>query len=228
MKLLTLFGLMSSLLLTAGTPFTHSNNASVSSIPNEIGSNTKPETTATVSYRLDAGQSKFMVRTFSGGLLWFKGHDHLVAIRDFTGEARVTPGTITPASLQLRIRADSLEETRDVFTEQQKQIINKEIREIVLETAKYPEITFLSGVVNGQMEGPVFKAHIGGDLTMHGVTHRLEIPADVTLVGNDLRARGEFSVKRSDYKVNATSAAKGTVRVRDKLEFTFDIVGHRR
>lgn len=37
-------------------------------------------------------------------------------------------------------------------------------------------------------------------------------------------ARGGFNVKRGDYNVHATSALHGTIRVRDKLKFTFDIV----
>jgi polyisoprenoid-binding protein YceI len=175
-------------------------------------------------YRLDAGQSKFMVRAFAGGPLWFKGHDHFVAARDFSGEAQLTPGAASPASLQMTVRADSLVETRDVFTEQQKQIINKELREIVLEAAKYPEITFKSTEVTGNLTGGQFKTKIGGDLTLHGVTRRIVIPATVTLGGNDLRARGEFTVNRGDYNVKATSAVHGLVRVRDKLKFTFDIV----
>ena len=175
-------------------------------------------------YRLDAGQSKFMVRAFSGGLLWFKGHDHFVMARAFSGEAQLTPGAASPASLQMTIRADSLVETRDVFTEQQKQIINKELREIVLETAKYPEITFKSTEVTGNLTGGQFEAKIGGDLTLHGVTRNIRIPAQVTLSGDTLRARGEFTVERGDFKVKATSAAHGLVRVRDKLKFTFDIV----
>src|SRR5207237_1560543 len=87
-------------------------------------------------YRLDAAQSRFMVRTFSGGLLWFKGHDHFIVAREFTGEAALTPTAITPATLALTVRAASLTETRDVFTEQQKQIINREINELVLESGK--------------------------------------------------------------------------------------------
>ncbi len=168
-----------------------------------------------------------MVRAFSGGPLWFKGHDHFIAVRDFSGEAQLTPGAGSPASLQIRIRADSLVETRDVFTEQQKQIINRELRELVLETARYPEITFKSTDVTGNLSGGRFEAKIGGDLTLHGVTHRISIPAQVTLDGDTLRARGEFTVKRGDYNVKATSAAHGLVRVRDKLKFTFDIVGRR-
>src|SRR5437763_11584712 len=108
---------------------------------------------AIVRYRLDAGQSKFMVRAFAGGLLWFKGHDHFIAVRDFSGEVQLTPSAISPASLQMTIRAESLVETRDVFTEQQKQIINKELREIVLETNKYPEITFKSTDVTENLSG---------------------------------------------------------------------------
>lgn len=178
-------------------------------------------------YRLDAAQSRFIVRTFSGGLLWFKGHDHFIAVRDFTGEAQLAPDLLNPASLQFTIRADSLVETRDVFTEQQKQIINREIRELVLETAKYPEIVFKSTEVKGKLAaGGQFDVRIGGELTLHGVTRHITIPASVMLNGNDLRARGEFFVNRSDYNVKATSALHGTIRVRDKLKFTFDIVAH--
>jgi len=50
----------------------------------------------------------------------------------------------------------------------------------------------------------------------------------VTLTGNDMRARGQFSIDRDDFGVKATSAFHGMVRVRNKLEFTFDIVGHQR
>ncbi|HEX8503043.1 MAG TPA: YceI family protein [Pyrinomonadaceae bacterium] len=180
-----------------------------------------------VVYRLDAAQSKFVVRAFAGGVLWFKGHDHFVAARDFEGEARLTPGAVSPASLTLTVRAASLAETRDVFTEQQKKIINGELRDIVLEPDKYPEITFRSTDVTAEARGPAFKVTLGGDLTLRGVTRRVSIPAEVTLDGDTLRARGEFDLKRSDFKVPATSAFHGTVRVRDRLKISFDIVARR-
>jgi polyisoprenoid-binding protein YceI len=183
---------------------------------------------AAVVYRVDASRSKFVVRAFAGGALWFKGHDHFVAARDFTGEARLTPGSVSPASLTLTVRAASLAETRDVFTEQQKQIINKELREIVLEPDKYPEITFKSTDVSVEALGGVFKVKLGGDLMLHGVTRRVVIPAEVSLDGQGtLRARGEFSIKRGDFGVKATSAFHGTVRVRDRLKVIFDIVAQK-
>jgi polyisoprenoid-binding protein YceI len=178
-------------------------------------------------FRLDASQSKFIAHALRGGLLWFKGHEHLVAAREFTGEAQLSPDKINPAALQLTVKTGSMAETSDAFTEPQKQIINKELREIVLEPAKYPEIVFKSTDVSGKLVGNnQYDLRITGDLTLHGVTRHIVIPAKVILSGNDLRAIGEFSIDRSDFKVKATSAFHGMVRVREKVKFTFDIVGH--
>ena len=224
MKFLKLSVLILSAALTPGTVRLTSGSTGGAHAPGVA--KTGAGTVAAARYRLDAGRSQFMVRAFAGGPLWFKGHDHFIAARDFSGEAELTPGASPPASLQMTVRSESLVETRDVFTEQQKQIINKELREIVLETAKYPEITFKSTDVTGNLSGGQFEAKIGGDLTLHGVTRHVVIPATVTVSGNDLRARGEFTVDRGDYNVKATSAFHGLVRVRDKLKFTFDIVAH--
>jgi polyisoprenoid-binding protein YceI len=178
-------------------------------------------------YRIDAGQSKFMVKASRGGLAWFKGHHHLLAVRDFSGEAALSPNVINPASLQMTIRADSLEETSAEFTPEQKQIINKELDDIVLESAKYPEISFKSTDVKGRFAGGAFDAEIGGEMTLHGVTRRVVIPAKVTIGGDSLRAEGRFKLDRKKFNVEATDAFHGLVRVRHTLEFTFDIVAHR-
>ena len=102
-------------------------------------------------YRLDASDSKFIAHALRGGLLWFKGHDHLVAASQFSGEAEITPDSIAPASLRLVVKTESMRETNSLFTEQQKQIIDKELREIVLLPAKYPEIVFQSTDVQGEV-----------------------------------------------------------------------------
>ena len=182
---------------------------------------------ASQRYRLDSSQSKFIAHALRGGLLWFKGHDHLVAIREFAGEAQLTPDSISPASLEITAKAASMVETNSVFTDQQKQIIDKELREIVLQPDQYPDITFRSTSVTGKAAGAnQYDLKIAGDLTLHGATRQITIPTKVTVTGNDLRAQGEFSVNRDDFKVKATSAAHGLVRVRNKITFTFDIVGH--
>ena len=187
-----------------------------------------PQANATQRFSLDPSQSKFIAHALRGGLLWFKGHEHLVAAREFSGEAQLNPGSLAASSLRLTVKTASMEETSDAFTAQQKQIINGELRDIVLEPAKYPEIVFKSTQVTGKsLANGQYDLKIGGDLMLHGVTRHIEIPAKVTLTGNDLRAIGEFSIDRSDFNVKATSAFHGLVRVREKVKFTFDIVGHK-
>jgi polyisoprenoid-binding protein YceI len=184
---------------------------------------------ATTKYSLDSSQSKFIAHAFAGGLFWFKGHDHYVAAQEFSGEVEITPESLTPASLRLVVKSASLVETGAVFTEPQKQIINKELREIVLKPEQYPEIIFQSTGVSGKpAANGRYDVKITGDLMLHGVTRRIVIPAQVTLSGNDMRAVGEFSIDRGNYNVTATSAFHGLVRVRDKVQFNFNVVGHRR
>ena len=184
--------------------------------------------TATVQYVIDTPRSKFMARAFAGGLLWFKGHDHHLVAREFSGKVELTPDSITPASLHLVVKAGSLVETGDAFTEPQKEIINKELREIVLHPDRYPDITFQSTRVSAKpADRGGHDVKIIGNLTLHGVTRREEIPVRVTVQGNEMRAIGEFSIDRGDYGVKATSAFHGMVRVRDKVKFTFDIVARR-
>lgn len=183
---------------------------------------------ATVTYILDTSQSKFMAHANAGGLLWFKGKDHHLAASEFTGQVEITSDTITPASLRLVVKAASLHETGAEFTQPQKEIINKELREIVLHPDQYPDIVFQSTqVVARNVSAGRSEVKIDGDLTLHGVTRRITIPAVVTLQGNTLRAVGEFSIDRDDFKVKATSAVHGLVRVRNKVKFEFDIVGRR-
>jgi polyisoprenoid-binding protein YceI len=183
---------------------------------------------APVTYILDPSQSKFMAHANAGGLLWFKGHNHHLAAREFSGQVELTPETVTPASLRLVVKAASLHETGADFTEPQKEIINRELREIVLHPDQYPDITFQSTNVTAKMSGAGrYDVKIDGHLTLHGVTRRIAIPAVVTLNGNDLCAVGEFSIDRDDYKVKATSAFHGLVRVKNKIKFEFDIVGRR-
>jgi polyisoprenoid-binding protein YceI len=181
---------------------------------------------ATVTYTLDASQSKFMAHASRSGLLWFKGHSHHLAASEFTGQVELTPDAITPASLRLVVKAASLHETGADFTEPQKQIINKELKEIVFHPDQYPDITFQSTSVTAKSKAAgQYDLKIIGNLTLHGVTRPVTIPAVVTLNGDTMRAVGEFSIDRDDYKVKATSAFHGFVRVDDDIKLEFDIVG---
>ncbi len=181
-----------------------------------------------VRYVVAAKESKFFAHGLRGGLFWFKGHEHVIQVKEFGGEATITPGSILPATLRVTAQAGSLEETSPSFTEPQKQIINKELREVVFHPDKYPEITFQSTTITGKLvAGGQFEADIKGNLTLHGVTHQVTIPAKVTVNGDTLRAVGDFTIDRSNFGVKATSAFHGLVRVRNTVRLEFDVVARR-
>jgi polyisoprenoid-binding protein YceI len=177
-------------------------------------------------YRIDAARSHFMVKAAVGGVLSFAGHDHNIAIRSFSGDVEFTYGSVEPASMQMIIKADSLVVT-DKISESDKNKIESTMRDEVLEVAKYPEITFRTTAVNAtkQDEGK-YQARLTGNLSLHGVTKPMSVPATLEFSENLLRARGQFAVSQSAFGIKRVSVAGGTVKVKDELKLTFDIVAH--
>lgn len=177
-------------------------------------------------YRIDAAESRFTVRAFAGGFLSAFAHDHNIAIRDFTGEADFTYGTVQPASLRITIKAGSLAVT-DKISASDRQKIEGTMRDEVLEITKYPEIIFKSSGVTASKTGDgQYQARISGELNLHGVTKPLTINAQLEFGDRTLRARGAFAVKQSSFDIKPVSVAGGTIKVKDELKFSFDIVAH--
>jgi polyisoprenoid-binding protein YceI len=182
---------------------------------------------ATVRYRLDASKSRFTVKAKVSGIFSAFGHDHTIAIRDFQGEAALAPENPAQASLQLTIRAASLEVT-DKVSDKDRREIESTMRDKVLETSTYPEIVFRSTNITVDKTGEgQYQAKIWGDLTLHGVTRNGLIYAKVVITGDTLRAAGSFPLRQTDYKITPVSVAAGTVKVKDELSFSFDIVGNK-
>src|SRR5260370_33105145 len=112
-------------LAAAGYPLANGNSTSWSKAVDD-------SSLAAQRYTLDASQSKFIAHALRGGLFWFKGHDHVVAVREFTGEAQLNPDSIDTSLLLITAKTASMEETTSVVTDAQKKIINKEPHEIVV------------------------------------------------------------------------------------------------
>jgi polyisoprenoid-binding protein YceI len=178
-------------------------------------------------YRIDAGQSRFTVQAFAEGLFSFFGHNPTIAIRGFGGDVRLVPGTKANASVLVLVQARSLAVTGKI-SEKDAREIERMIQTEVLETESYPEIVFTStGVTAKQTGASQYQATILGDLSLHGVTRDERIDAQLTLSEGSLRARGEFSLRQSDYKITRVSVAGGTLKVKDEVQLSFDIVGEK-
>lgn len=185
---------------------------------------TRTSETGLVHYHLVPEQSKFTVQAFAEGLLSAFGHDPVLAIKDFTGEAEFVPGSFESASLKMTIKADSIVLSTEV-KEKDRLDLEQTMREQVLEIAKYPEIIFVSSNVSvTRLAEGRYRARVIGDLTFHGSTQKnLWITSEVTVSGESLRAKGDFSLKQSDFGIKPFSAAGGTIKLKNELKFSFDI-----
>jgi hypothetical protein len=61
---------------------------------------------------------------------------------------------------------------------------------------------------------------------LHGSTHRQWVNARTVVSPGTLRAYGEFQVRQSDFGIRLVTAAAGTIKVKDELKCTFDIVAN--
>jgi polyisoprenoid-binding protein YceI len=183
---------------------------------------------ARVRYAIDPAISRFIVRASATGLLSAFGHDPTIAIRDFAGEIEATETSLETASLTLRVRADRLAVQDNAINDKDRREIERVMKEEVIETARFPEIHFTSTRVGLR---PVAEgrntADITGDLTLHGVTRSLTFVVQTSLLGAMLRANGEFTLLQSQYGITLVSVAGGTLKVKDELKVSFDIVARR-
>ncbi len=176
-------------------------------------------------FRIDSQGSRFTARAFVGGALSAMGHNPTFAIRDFSGEVVYHPDDPTSSSLRLMMKAASLA-LADSVSDKDRREIERATQEQVLETGKFPEITFecaASGVTAG---GPM-QLTLAGDLTLHGVTHAQMVTVRVYLTGDTLRGQGEATVRQSDYGIRPVSVAGGMLKVKDEIKVAYDIVARR-
>jgi polyisoprenoid-binding protein YceI len=153
----------------------------------------------------------------------------LSADSDAVGRTSAITGTATIAAV-----ADALSVTDASFSvdmtsiSSDRQMRDNRLRNDGIQTDQYPTSTFKltqpvalpAAVVNGS----AVDVTLHGDLTLHGVTKSVDIPAKAQLNGNLVRVAGSLSFPFSDYQINAPNIA-GFVAVQDTgtLEFLINL-----
>jgi polyisoprenoid-binding protein YceI len=105
--------------------------------------------------------------------------------------ARLTAGTVTVDTTTIT----SDESRRD-----------NRLRSEGLQTDQFPTATFTLtqpvDVPAGALEGTATDLTLTGDLTLHGVTKSLEIPAQAQLVGDTMQVAGSLTFPLSDFEIS--------------------------
>ena len=189
--------------------------------------NIKAEKT-TSRFAIDAGRSTFMVQAFSTGFLSVLGHNPRIAVRDIRGEVQLASAgsALEDVRVEVIINPRSLEVVDDI-SDKDRQEIHRQMYDEVLEVERYPEITydFSSPKIDGN--GGQYSSVMSGELTLHGETHPFAVPVKVFLMGDTLKAAGEFSVSQKQYGIAPVTVAGGAIKLKDEVKCTFNIVARK-
>jgi polyisoprenoid-binding protein YceI len=174
-----------------------------------------------IVYQVGPG-SRLVVKTGKAGLFGFAGHTHVIRARTVSGSLIYHPGKPT-SYLRLKVPTDSLEVLTPPDTAEIRQV-TEAMREDVLHVEKFPEMVFAAdslGARSGKMDLQLA-------VTMHGVTRKVPVTADVSLGPDSVRATGTFTAKQTDFGIKPYSGGPaGTVKVADRVTFCFDLVAVR-
>lgn len=174
-------------------------------------------------YRMDPAHSSFTVQGFAGGLLSFVAHSPTFAVRDFEGELRWHPDAAADARLSMIARAESLDLVDKVRSADREDIMGRMRRE-VLEVAAYPEIRFEAEEIStAPVSTDRFRAGITGLLSLHGVTNREAIDAELLEYRDGVRLIGAFPLHLSAYRIRPVTALGGAIHLKDQLRVAFDL-----
>jgi len=167
--------------------------------------------------------SRFEVKTGKAGLFGFAGHAHVVRARGFAGRVVYHPNAPSESRVEIVVPADSLDVLAPPDTAEIRKV-TQAMRTDVLHVDEYPVLSFVSTGVTPTVDG----FQVQGRLTLAGQTR--DVSCDIRAeVGTDtLRATGAFSVKQTDYGIRPyRGGPAGTVRVADRVTFSFEAVGIR-
>jgi hypothetical protein len=165
------------------------------------------------SLPVDVQNSTLTIRVFKKGLFSGFAHDHEII-------APLSSGTVDPTALSVMLHFDARQlkvldpdaSADDRAKAQETMLSNK-----VLNAAAFPEITFVSRSVKPAGDNAYT---VDGDLILHGVTHPLTFP--VSLLNG--RYKGLVKLKQTDFGITPISVFGGSVKVKDEIEISFDIV----
>jgi polyisoprenoid-binding protein YceI len=178
------------------------------------------------TYKIAAAESNLWVFVAKAGLFSAFAHDHNIGVKSFGGSVTVPESGAAGGALTLDIEAKSLTVLDQKVSDKDRAEITSSMHSAVLESEKYPKISFKSVSVSGlkQTGENGYGFTVNGDLMLHGATKRIAVPVSATITPQQLRATGKYTLRQTDFGIKPYSAAGGAVKVKDEVVINFNIV----
>jgi polyisoprenoid-binding protein YceI len=147
-------------------------------------------------------------------------HDLILSPAQWSGTMNVDADNPAASSASLSIDARSIQILEAVggmksLSDKDRRDIAKNIDEKVLDTGKFPTLTFESTSVSGSE--PNF--NVAGNMTIKGTTR----PVNVALSVNGSQVAARTSISQKDFGIKPFSAMMGAIKLRDDVEFELTV-----
>ncbi len=195
--------------------------------PVSAGPDPAPAPAVMITYRLRADSSRVEAHATASGLLGFAGHEHSIAITGLDGELAVDAEDATRFALGIEVETAGMRVIDPNQDEATRARIEKDMKEKVLETARFPLITLRGIRFVPEASAPAPQAHRGtltAELTLHGVSREITVPLTVDLDHQQMRASGEFTIRHRAFNLRRIKVA-GLVNVAEDIHIEFDLRG---
>jgi hypothetical protein len=183
-------------------------------------------------FDIDPQRSVVSIRVYRSGPMAKLGHNHVITSAEESGFAWRGPKP-ADSGFQLRVpvttlvvddpaaRAAAGPDFEGPVPESARDGTKKNLqRPEVLDAAQYPDVTVRASGLGGTWQDPVAQA----DVTLKGVTRRVEVPLDLTGSAGTLTARGTFRLRQTEFGMVPFSVAGGAIQVADEIVLAFEIV----
>lgn len=162
---------------------------------------------------VDLEHSTLTIRVFKSGLFSGFAHDHEIT-------AQLSSGLIDPTALSVELHFDARKLKvldPDVPVDDRAKIQKTMLSDKVLDASHFTEIVFRSRSVKSS-GGNAYS--VEGDLSLHGVTHPLTLSVSM----ENGHYKGSVKLKQTDFGITPISLFGGSVKVKDVIEISFDIL----
>lgn len=155
----------------------------------------------------------------SSGKLSFDGH---ASVGDFVGTTSTVSGQLTGAPDLIGVRGWVEAPVRTLKTGNGKRDrdLNKS-----MESDKYPVLRFdLARLSLNRAAGDSVGVVLHGALSIHGVTHDVDLPGTIQFSGSTARVRTDFPLNLKDYRIGGLSKLLGILKMYEKIEVRADVL----
>jgi polyisoprenoid-binding protein YceI len=189
----------------------------------------------TVHYRVDADRSEVLILVYRDGRLAALGHNHVVAVRELSGEVVVAPDpsqsswqldfpvaalsvdepqlrAAQGAEFQTTVDAVAIAGTRDHM-----------LGPLLLDAAHYPSIHLQSLQIRGAADG----LRVSTRILVRDHAVEVEVPVALQRSADELIASGEFDLTHAELGLTPYSVALGALRVADRMHVRYRLVAQR-